>query len=167
MSLVTSRLALRQFTLEDAPFVVALLNSPGWLRFIGDRGVRDEASARAYLERGVLPSYAAHGFGLYHVSRRADGLPVGMCGLLRRDYLADVDVGFAFLPEHSGQGYATECAQRMVTHSREDFRLQQLAGIVQAENAASIRVLEKIGLREVGPLTLPSGTTVQLYRGMI
>lgn len=167
MPLATPRLTMRPFALADAPFVVELLNSPGWLRYIGDRGVRDVAAARAYLERSVQPSYAAHGFGLYHVTRSSDGLSVGMCGLLRRDFLTEVDVGFAFLPQFSGQGYATECAQRLVVHARDDFRLTHLAGIVQADNTASIRVLEKIGQHHVGPLTLPAGDVVQLYRGAL
>lgn len=164
MLLETPRLRLRRFTLEDAPFIVALLNSPGWLRYIGDRGVRTEADACGYLERAALTCYVAHGFGLYHVARRSDGAAVGMCGLLKRDYLEDVDVGFAFLPEFAGQGFATEAAERTLVHARDDLRAPRLAGIVQADNTASIRVLEKLGLRLVGPLTLPTGGEVQLYR---
>ncbi len=164
MLLETPRLRLRRFTLADAPFIVALLNSPGWLRYIGDRGVRTEADACGYLERAALTSYAAYGFGLYHVARRSDGVAVGMCGLLKREYLPDLDVGFAFLPEFAGQGFATEAAERALVHARDDLRAPRLAGIVQADNTASIRVLEKLGLRLIGPLTLPTGGEVRLYR---
>jgi RimJ/RimL family protein N-acetyltransferase len=147
MVLETPRLRLRRFTLEDAPFIVALLNSPGWLQFIGDRGVRTEDDARRYLTVGPLASYAQHGLGLYHVARREDDLPVGMCGLLRRDTLPDVDVGFAFLPEHSGVGYASEAGAATIAYGRAEFGLRRVAGITRAENVASIRVLEKLGLR--------------------
>ncbi|WP_415911115.1 GNAT family N-acetyltransferase [Oleiharenicola sp. Vm1] len=147
---------LRRFTLEDAPFIVALLNTPGWLAFIGDRGVRTEEDARRYLTAGPLASYARHdGLGLYHVARRPDGAPVGMCGLLRRDTVPDVDVGFAFLPEHCGLGYAGEAAAAVVAHGREAFGLRRIAGITLAGNAASIRVLEKLGLRFEREITLP------------
>lgn len=164
MLLETPRLHLRRFTLADASFIVALLNSPGWLRYIGDRGVRTEADARGYLERAALASYAQHGFGLYHVARRTDGAAVGMCGLLQRDYLEDVDLGFAFLPECSGLGYATEAGARCLVHARADFGRPRIAGLVQPDNAASIRVLEKLGLALVGGLQMPDGTTLRLYR---
>jgi RimJ/RimL family protein N-acetyltransferase len=158
MSLTTPRLTLRRF---------ALMNSPGWLRFIGDRGVRDAAGAVRYLEQAVWASYATHGFGLYLAARRDDGTSVGACGLLRRDYLADVDVGFAFLPEFTGCGYASESAARVAAHARVDCGCTHLAGLVQPDNPASIRVLEKIGLRFVAPFTLPNGATLLLYRGAL
>lgn len=155
MHLETPRLRLRRFTPADAPFLVALLNSPGWLRYIGDRGVRTEADAIGYLERGPQASYAQHSFGLYHVARRVDGVPVGMCGLLKRDYLPDVDVGFAFLPEHCGLGYAVESAAAVIAEGRQRFGLRRIAGITMAENAGSVRVLEKLGLRFERMVTVP------------
>lgn len=164
MLLETPRLQLRRFTLEDAPFIFALVNSPGWLRYIGDRGVRTEADARGYLDRSALASYARHGFGLYHVAQKSDGASVGLCGLIKRDYLEDVDVGFAFLPEFNGRGYAMESSTRVLEHARRDFGCPRIAGIVQADNAASIRVLEKLGLNLVGPIQVPGGEELRLYR---
>lgn len=147
MLLETPRLRLRRLTLDDAAFIVALLNSPGWLAFICDRGVRTEEDARRYLAAGPLASYAQHGgLGLYHIARRADGCAVGMCGLLRRDILPDVDVGFALLPEHAGHGYASEAASAVIALGRREFGLRRVAGITMRENVASIRVLEKLGL---------------------
>ncbi len=165
MLLETPRLHLRRFTPADAEFIVELLNTPGWHRFIGDRGVRTTADALAYLERAVFSSYERFGFGLYHVAQKSDGAPVGMCGLLQRDYLDAVDVGFAFLPAFEGRGYASESAQRVLTHARDDLARREIAGVVQADNAASIRVLEKLGLRPAGPVRLPNGIELQLYRG--
>lgn len=164
MLLETARLRLRRFVPEDAAFILALVNTPGWLRYIGDRGVQNEDDARRYIERAALASYDRHGFGLYHVAQKSDGASVGMCGLLRRDYLDDVDIGFAFLPEFAGRGYALESGRRVLEHARDDFGCATLAGVVQEENAASIRVLEKLGLRLVGPVRLPSGEQLQLYR---
>jgi RimJ/RimL family protein N-acetyltransferase len=165
MLLETPRLRLRRFTPEDAPFIVALLNSPGWLAFIGDRGVRTEEDARRYLVAGPIASYAQHGgLGLYHVARRVDGLPVGMCGLLRRETLPDVDLGFAFLPEHAGVGYASEAAAAVVDFGRAEFGLRRLAGITMAENARSIRVLEKLGLRFEREFVMPpKNETLRYY----
>lgn len=164
MLLETPRLRLRYFTLEDAPFVVALLNSPGWLTFIGDRGVRTEDDARRYLAAGPIASYAQHqGLGLYHVARREDGLPVGMCGLLRRDVLPDVDIGFAFLPEHCGRGYAGEAAAAVIAYGRTAFSLRRVAGITKPANLGSIRVLEKLGLRFEREIVMPSQTEALRY----
>lgn len=165
MLLETPRLRLRRLTLEDAPFIVALLNSPGWLAFIGDRGVRTEEEARRYLAAGPIASYAQHGgLGLYHVARRADGCPVGMCGLLRREALPDVDVGFALLPEHAGVGYASEAAVAVIEFGRAEFGLRRVAGITTPGNGASIRVLEKLGLRFEREFALPpKNETLRYY----
>lgn len=147
MALETPRLRLRRFVPADAAFVVALLTSPDWLRFIGDRGVRTEGDALAYIERLNATGYAKNGFGLYHVSRRSDETPVGMCGLLRRDTTPDVEIGFAFLAEHAGLGYATEAGAAVLREARELHGLRRIGAVVMPENRASIRVLEKLGLR--------------------
>ena len=102
--LETDRLVLRQLVVEDATFIFALLNDPGWLRFIGDRGIRTLDDARNYILQGPVAMYARHGFGLYVTARKQDGVPIGLCGLLKRDGLADVDIGYAFLPQFRGQG---------------------------------------------------------------
>jgi RimJ/RimL family protein N-acetyltransferase len=153
--LATTRLALRQLTLDDAPFILRLVNEPGFLRYIGDKGVRDLAGAERYLRTGPLASYAQHGFGLWLVSLRADATPVGLCGLLRRPVLDDVDIGFAFLAECNGRGYATEAAAAVLHHSRTTLGLPRIVAITAPDNAASARVLEKIGLRFDRLLDLP------------
>lgn len=145
--LETSRLTLRRFVFDDAPLVVALLNQPSFIRNIGDRGVRNVDDARRYLRDGPMTMYAQHGFGLWHTARRADGVFVGMCGLLKRDILPAVDIGYAFLPEHWGQGYAFEAANATVELGAREFGLERVIGVVSDHNAASIRVLEKIGMR--------------------
>lgn len=148
----TPRLMLRHFTLADATFVRHLLNDAAFVRYIGDKGVRDEASAQRYLQEGPLASYARHGFGLYLVARHEDGVEIGMCGLLKRDYLADVDLGYAFLPEHRGQGYAVEAAAATVELARTRFGLQRLVAIVDRDNDASGRVLARLGFERAGEL---------------
>ncbi len=164
MPLESARLVFRRFTPDDAAFIVTLLNSPGWLRFIGDRGVRNQDDARRYLAKGPLDSYARHGFGLYHVARKSDGASVGMCGLLKRDALAHADLGFAFLPEFTGQGYATESGAAMLEHARRDFGLTQLAAITRPGNAASQRTLAKLGFRFAQLVRLPSADSeLQLH----
>ncbi len=157
----TPRLSLRRFTLADAPFVVALVNSPGWHRNIGDRGVRSEADARAYLRRAVLTPHAAHGFALWLVARRDTGEAVGMCGLIQRPYLDVPDVGFAFLPAHEGQGFATEAAAATLAHARTALGFSRLGAIALPTNAASLRVLGKLGFMDAGRIT-PPGTTEEL-----
>jgi len=145
--LETARLTLRRFQFDDAPSVVELLNQPSFLQNIGDRGVRDVESAQRYLREGPMAMYDRYGFGLWRVSRRSDDAFVGMCGLLKRDILPDVDVGYAFLPEHWGQGYAFEAANATVRLGARKFGLKRIIGVVSDHNAGSIRVLEKIGMR--------------------
>lgn len=145
--LETERLSLRRFRLEDAPHVVELLNQPSFLANIGDRGVRNVDDAHRYLREGPMAMYEKYGFGLWRVARRSDDVFVGMCGLLKRDILPAVDVGYAFLPEHWGQGYAFEAASATIELGARRFGLDRIIGVVSDHNAASIRVLEKAGLR--------------------
>lgn len=161
--LETARLRLRRFTTGDAAFVLALLTDPQWLRFIGDRGVRDEDGARAYLEKGPIAMYRRHGFGSWLVERKVDGMPVGMCGLIQRDTLPDVDLGFAFLPEHRGQGYAFEAAQASLDYGRRVYRLQRIVAIATPENTASSRLLERLGFRREGPFPWKGERDLDLY----
>jgi RimJ/RimL family protein N-acetyltransferase len=150
----TDRVVVAPLTLADDEFIVALLTDPDWLRYIGDRGVRTPDDARRYLETGPMASYAAHGFGLYRVSRRDTGVPIGICGLLRRATLPDVDIGFAFLPAHRGQGFAVETARATLAYARDTLGLGRIVAIVSPENAASIRVLETLGMRQEGMVQL-------------
>ncbi|MGD9597764.1 MAG: GNAT family N-acetyltransferase [Steroidobacteraceae bacterium] len=144
--LETSRLTLRLIGAQDAAFILRLLNEPSFLRYIGDRDVRTLDDARAYIEKGPIASYRAHGFGLWLALRRQDGTPIGMCGLLKRDALADVDIGFAYLPEYWGQGYALEAAVAVMEHGQRALGIPRIVAIVSPDNAASIRLLGKLGL---------------------
>jgi len=143
---LTERLVIRRLTLADADFIRGLLNESSFLENIGDRGVRTLAEAEAYLQNGPLTSYRTNGFGLYLVLLQAGGVPIGICGLLRRDFLEDADIGFAFLPAYWQQGYAFESATAVVTHAREALGLRRLLGVTSPGNLGSIRVLEKLGL---------------------
>jgi [ribosomal protein S5]-alanine N-acetyltransferase len=142
----TERLVLRQLELDDADFILELLNEAAFLRFIGDKGVRNLETAREYIEKGPIDSYGRHGFGLY-ATCLLDGTPAGICGLVKRDALADVDVGFAFLSRHCSKGYAAESAAAVLAHARRVLRLQRVVAITAPENFSSIAVLEKIGLK--------------------
>ena len=145
--LETDRLVLRHLTLNDAPFILELLNEPSFLRFIGDRGVRSLQGARDYIRKGPIASYESHGFGLYLVFLRESGEPIGMCGLLKRETLRDVDVGFAFLPGHWRQGFASESARAVLDYGQTRLGLKRIVAITSPDNAASIGVLEKLGLK--------------------
>ncbi|HVZ65408.1 MAG TPA: GNAT family N-acetyltransferase [Lacunisphaera sp.] len=160
----TRRLNLRLLTLGDAPFILELLNDPTWLRFIGDRGVRDLDSARGYITNGPAASYAQHGFGLWLVERRQDGVPVGLCGLLKRDTLPDVDIGFAFLERFQGKGYGPEAAIATMTHARAVVGLKRVVAVTVPGNTGSISLLQKLGLRYERMVELkPGSPPVALY----
>jgi [ribosomal protein S5]-alanine N-acetyltransferase len=149
----TARLVLRHLEMGDDAFILELLNEAGFLRFIGDKGVRTLDDARSYLKEGPIDSYGRHGFGLYAVCLQ-DGTPVGICGLVRRDGLADADVGFAFLARHWSNGYAVESAAAVLAHARRVLRMQRIVAITSPENVGSIAVLEKIGLKFEGMIRL-------------
>ena len=144
--LETERLALRRLTLDDAAFMLGLLNEPSFLQNIGDKGVRTEADAREHIRKGPVASYDANGFGLYLVSLRNTGEPIGTCGLLKRDALEDVDVGFALRPAFWSQGYAFEAASAVIAYARDTLGLSRIVAIVSLDNKASIGLLERLGL---------------------
>lgn len=152
--LQTERLTLRHLELDDAPFIVELLNDPDFLHFIGDRGVRNVEDARDYLRTGPLASYRQHGFGLFMAQLRHCGTAIGICGLLRRPTLPDADVGFALLPAFRGQGYASEAAAATLHWGYREVELRRIIAITSPGNLGSARVLEKIGLRAAGTTRL-------------
>ncbi|MBB5017578.1 RimJ/RimL family protein N-acetyltransferase [Chitinivorax tropicus] len=151
----TERLILREFNLSDAPFILTLVNDPDWLNNIGDRHVHSIADAEQFLQRGPMASYAQHGFGLFAVEHQQGHSLLGMCGLIRRDSLPAVDIGYAFLPAHRGHGYAREAAQAMVGFARDTLKLSRLLGITSPDNQPSCRLLEAIGLSYQQDLVLP------------
>src|SRR6266852_443243 len=141
----TERVRLRKMEEGDAAFVVELFNDEAFLRNIGDRKVRTIADAIEHVRTGPAASYERHGFGLYVVEEKSSGRAMGICGLLKRETLEDVDIGFAFLPEFRGRGYAMESARAVVEMAREKFQLKRLVGLAAPGNEESIRVLEKLG----------------------
>ncbi len=160
----TKRLVLRHLIPDDSAFILALVNDPDWLRHIGDRGVRTIDDARAYLETGPIAMYAKHGFGLCGVERRESQTLIGICGLIKRDALDDVDLGFAFLPQFRGQGYAHEAARATLSHGYDDRQLGRIVAIVSAGNDVSIRLLRKLGMQRERSIRLaPDADEVELF----
>ena len=145
--LETERLILRRLTVEDDAFIFELLNDPAWLRFIGDKGVRTREDARDYIRKGPMAMYERVGFGLYLTERKGDGVPIGLCGLIKRDSLEDVDLGFAFLPEFRKQGYAHESASATLVYGKSVFGLKRIVAIASPDNSRSTLLLEKLGMK--------------------
>lgn len=155
--LETARLALREFDEQDTAFIIKLVNSPGWLQYIGNKHIHTEAAALQYIINGPQKSYAANGFGLYLAETRAGNEPIGMCGLIRREGLQHVDIGFALLPEHTGKGYALEMARATLLFANNNLGIKKLAAITTYDNQNSIRLLGKLGFQFV--------TTTRLHPG--
>ncbi|BFT72493.1 GNAT family N-acetyltransferase [Paenibacillus sp. P36] len=150
--LETERLILRQQTIEDAAFILELLNDPSWIQYIGDRGVRTVEDARDYILKGAIDMYARLGFGFYLTELKDGGIPIGICGLAKRDFLADVDVGFAFLPKFRGKGYAFEAARAVICYAQNVLALERIVAITSEDNHASAKLLEKLGLNFEGKI---------------
>ena len=159
------RVILRHLTLDDAPFIIALLNDPGWLRYIGDRGVRDLASARDYLLGGPIASYTENGFGLYCVVSKQTHEPMGMCGIIRRAGLDHPDLGYGFLPQFSGKGLAREAAELALIHARTDLKLGPILAITKQDNETSMGLLKRLGFADLGLVQVfPDQPESRLFR---
>lgn len=155
----TERLQVSHFSLDDAPFILRLLNEPTFIRNIGDKQVRSLDDARSYLHNGPLTSYQRNGFGLSRVVRKDSGEVIGMCGLIRRDGREDVDVGYALLPDHWGQGYAAEAVRGVLQSDARHHGLQRVVAVVNPDNAASIRLLQTVGFDFEKMVVLPGEST--------
>ena len=156
--LETERLLLCEQTPDDAAFILELLNSPGWLKYIGERGVKTVADAENYILNGAVKSYEQNGFGLYLAKLKDDDMPVGICGLIKRPGLDQVDIGFAFLPQYEGQGYGFESASAVMKYAGEILGLEVVVAITTKDNQASIKLLNKIGFNLKETVTLPGDT---------
>ncbi|TPG68278.1 N-acetyltransferase [Brevibacillus laterosporus] len=145
--LETDRLILRWISTDDSAFILELLNDHSWLQFIGDKGVRTLNDANNYIVNGPMDMYARCGFGLYVAERKKGNVPIGLCGLIKRDSLEDVDIGFAFLPRYWAKGYAYEAASAVTSYGKRVFGLNRIVAITSPENRSSAKLLEKLGFR--------------------
>jgi RimJ/RimL family protein N-acetyltransferase len=159
----TAQLSLREMKNSDAGFYLEMLSDPDFKTNIGDRGVLTEQDALTHMQDRIYASYEAHGFGMYLVTRKSDGEAIGMAGLVKREFLNYVDVGYAFLPRGRGQGFATEAAAACVELARERFGLKRLAAITDPDNGASIRVLEKLSFVSAGQVKYPDDGEMCAY----
>jgi RimJ/RimL family protein N-acetyltransferase len=141
----TERLSIRLMSLEDSAFILRLLNEPSWIQYIGDKGVRTEDDAKNYIQTGPIQMYKDYGFGLYVVTIKETGIPIGISGLIKRPSLVHVDLGFAFLPEYTGKGYAFESAQAVLQYGKETFLLDKIVAFTTIDNTNSQKVLLKLG----------------------
>jgi RimJ/RimL family protein N-acetyltransferase len=160
----TQRLLVRPITIDDAPFILTLLNEPSFLRYIGDKQVRNVEDARQYILNGPVASYEQHGFGLCLMELKESHTPVGMCGILKRDGLPDPDIGFALIPDFWNKGLAFEAATAVLKDARERLKLDRVLAITSLDNDASINLLERLGFRfeRVMQLT-PESDPVKLF----
>ncbi|KUM01799.1 GNAT family N-acetyltransferase [Chromobacterium subtsugae] len=163
LEIETPRLRLRPLLERDDAFILELLNEPAFLANIGDKDVRDLSGARNYIEKGPQASYQQHGHGLLLVELQAGAVPVGICGLVKRDSLPHPDIGYAFLQRHWGRGYASEAGAACLAHGRERLNIDYVVGITAPGNLGSIRVLEKLGLQYDRTLALPGINGPSLY----
>lgn len=164
MIIQTERLTLRELQLSDAAFALRLYNDPSFLQHIGDKGVRTIADAENNLQKGAIASYAEHGYGMWLAENR-QGEAIGMCGLIKRDFLAETDLGYAYLPEYFGQGYAYEAATAVLAYAAKHTALTTVVAIVSPANQASKALLQKLGFEQHGQVLVPDkNEMVDFYR---
>jgi len=154
MKIDTERLYLRRAALEDADFIYALLNSPSWIQFIGDKGIFSTEKAIGYIQNSLWNSYDKNGFGLLVVCLKANDTPLGLCGFLQRDYLEHPDIGFAFLPSFEGKGFAFEAASAVMSHGASHLNLKRVYAICMETNEKSVRLLNRLGFQKTDVIKL-------------
>ncbi len=157
--LATARLTLRTLEVSDAPFFLRLINDSAWIENIGDKGIRTLDEAARHIEQGPVAMQRRLGYSLYLVERSSDGVPVGLCGLIKRDTLPDADIGYAIWPEYWGAGYAYEAAAAVVAHARDRIGLARLLGITSPQNLRSNKLLQKLGLSFVRAVRFQDAAT--------
>jgi ribosomal-protein-alanine N-acetyltransferase len=140
----TERLTLRKFTTEDAPFLCTLMNCETWINHIGDQNIRNVVDAEVYIQKQLMSSYNAYSFGLYLILLKDTLTPLGMCGLVKRESLSEVDLGFALLPEYTGLGYAKEAAQAVLKFAQQKLGLKKVVAITDRKNEPSKKLLAKL-----------------------
>ncbi len=159
-NIITDRLLIQQLTIEHAAFILELLNTAGWLQYIGDRKVKTLVDAENYILNGPVKSYEKNGFGLWIVIHKTESKAIGICGLIKRDTLEDVDIGFAFLPEYNGHGYAFEASHACLKYGQNKLSLKRIVAITTLENTKSISLLEKLGMKFENTIQFPNETEV-------
>jgi ribosomal-protein-alanine N-acetyltransferase len=159
--LQTKQLVLRALTVDDARFINSLLNTPKFLKYIGDRNVRSDEDAREFIVNRYMASYASNGYGLWAVETK-DGTPVGMCGFVKREYFDEPDIGFAFLPEHERKGYGYESSTETMKYGLETLCFSKVLAITSLDNAASVALLAKLGFTDDGVIE-PQGEKLRLF----
>lgn len=151
----TERLRLREFDSTDGEMIFTLLNSPGWLKYIGSRSIATIDDAVNYIENKLRKSYRESGYGFYLVELKTSGVKAGMCGLVKREGLDDVDIGFALLPEFENKGYAYESAKCVINYAVKTLNINKLAAITLPANLPSIKLLEKLGMKFEKKINIP------------
>ncbi|MGV3539496.1 MAG: GNAT family N-acetyltransferase [Rufibacter sp.] len=144
--LQTDRLTICELTLADAAFIWELMNDPSWIRYIGDRGIKTVEDARNFIQNGPMSSHAQVGYGFYLVKLTEAEVPIGICGLVKRDLLEDIDIGYAFLPAYTGKGYALEAASAVLEYAMTTLNFSKVLAITTQDNDRSIQLLQKLGL---------------------
>lgn len=157
MILETERLRIRHLTEQDATFALKLYTTDPFLRFVGDKSLKTVDDARQYLLDGPISMYQSHGIGLSLVEIKECGTPVGICGLIKRDTLDDIDIGYGFLPEYFNQGYGYESAKAMMDFGRNELKINKIVAITTSDNDSSIRLIKRLGLNFVCNIEEPEG----------
>lgn len=160
--LETERLSIRRFALSDAAFILKLLNQQSFIDNIRDSNVRSITDAENYIQKSCLSAYEKHNFGLLCVCLK-DGTPIGMNGLIRRDTLPDVDIGFAFLDQYMGKGYAMESSLAVLAEGFEKFNLKRIVAITSPKNQSSMNVLERLGFTFDKMIEITEGVPLRLF----
>ncbi len=152
----TERLIIRPTLESDSKFIFKLLNTPKWVQYIGDRNIRNDEDAKVYIREKMIPQLERLGYSNYTLIRKTDNQKIGTCGLYDREGIEGIDIGYAFLPEYEKKGYAFEASNKLKEAAFKEFDIKIICAITRKDNISSQQLLEKLGLKLIGTITLPN-----------
>lgn len=152
----TARLLIRPTSETDAAFIFQLVNTPKWIKYIGDRNIKSVKNARDYIKQKMTPQLERLGYSNYTLIRKTDNQKIGTCGLYDREGIEGIDIGFAFLPEYEKKGYAFEASAKIKEVAYNQFGIEVLRAITTKGNISSQKLLEKLGFKFTKLITIPN-----------
>lgn len=151
----SERLLIRPTSEQDAEFIYQLLNTPKFIKYVGDRALHSIEDAKKYIQVKIHPQLIELGYSNYSLITKADNTKIGVCGLYNRAGVDGIDIGFALLPQYEGLGYAFESSNILIKAGFEEFKIDEIKAITSKGNISSKKLLERLGFDMVGTTKLP------------
>ncbi|ASD69160.1 GNAT family N-acetyltransferase [Pseudoalteromonas piscicida] len=153
------RIFLRKANLNDAGFLLRLLNQKSFIDNIRDKGIKTQQQAEEHIEQAYLIPYQIGAPAAYIVVEASSNISIGLCGLYQRPFFNIPDLGYALLDEFTGRGYASEAARLLMEYAKLEEGYVKLGAITLESNCSSMSLLSKVGFSRIGKIIIESDFT--------